>query len=394
MTEVARLSAFARSHPDVLDAAAAAALFLVLVLVPPLFRPDPTTSGVAVALTALACAALVVRRRLPLTVLVVTVATAVPAVVTGAGAGLETFMAPVAVAIYTVAAQTDRRTTVFSAVPTAVLLVGAAVLFSPDPGFTADRFERLAWLGMAAAVGDAIRSSRDYLAAVTDRAERAERSREEEAGRRVAEERLHIARELHDVVAHHIAVVNAQAGVAEHLVGTSPDAAAVALGHVRRASRTVLDELGGLLRVLRRPDDAAASTEPTPSMAQVDSLVETFRASGLDVRSSLTGEVRPLPATAGLVAYRLLQEALTNAHRHGTGTAEMAVVYTPHQLTMEVTNPVGRLRADASRPGRGSGLGLLGMHERAGAVGGAVQTVTEHDVFRVRAVLPLLAETS
>jgi signal transduction histidine kinase len=394
MTEVARLGAFTRSHPDMLDAAVAAAVFLVLILVPPLFRPDPTTSGLAVVLTALACAALVVRRRWPLPVLVVTVVMALPAVVTGVGAGLDTFFAPVAVAIYTVAAQTDRRTTVLSTVPTAILLVGAAALFSPDPGFTADRLERLAWVGLAAAVGDAMRSSRAYLAAVTDRAERAERSREEEALRRVAEERLHIARELHDVVAHHIAVVNVQAGVAEHLVGTDPDAAAVAMGHVRRACGTVLDELGGLLRLLRRPDDAAASTEPTPSMAQLDALVETFRASGLDVRSSLTGEVRPLPAIAGLVAYRLLQEALTNAHRHGTGTADIALVYTPHQLTMEVTNPVGRFRAGSSRPGRGSGLGLLGMRERAGAVGGAVQTVTEHDVFRVRAVLPLLAQTS
>ena len=393
MTGAARVSTFVRSHTDLIDTAIAVVVFLVVVLVPPLFRPDPSTSSLAVGLMAMVCAPLAVRRRWPLPVLVITVVVAVPAVVLDVNAGLQTVVLPVAVAIYTVAAHTDRRTTVLSTIPAAVLLIGAAVLFAPNPGLTADGVERFAWFALAAAIGDAMRSSRTYLAAVTDRAQRAERTRDEEARRRVAEERLHIARELHDVVAHHIAVVNVQVGVAEHLLGTDPDAATQALGHVRHASASVLEELGGLLRVLRRPDDDGASTDPAPGMAQVDALVETFRASGLDVRSSLSGEVRPLSVTAGLVAYRLLQEALTNAHRYGTGTADLAVAYTPNELTMEVTNVVGRLRA-ASRPDQGSGFGLLGMHERADAVGGEIRTSVEHDVFRVRAVLPLVAATS
>jgi len=238
---------------------------------------------------------------------------------------------------------------------------------------------------MAAAVGEAVRGRRAALAAVEERAVRAERTREEEARRRVAEERLHIARELHDVVAHHIAVINVQAGVAGHLITSQPEAAAEALGHVRRSSRAVLDELSGLLGVLRRPEESDTPTEPAPGMAQLDDLVESFRASGLDLRSTLTGEVHDLPATVDLVAYRVVQEALTNAHRHGTSTARLSVAYTPSEIILEVTNAV------AAQPhAGGSGLGLVGMRERAGAVGGTIKAGIEADErFHVRATLPL-----
>jgi signal transduction histidine kinase len=238
---------------------------------------------------------------------------------------------------------------------------------------------------LAAAVGDAVRSRRANIAAIEERAVRAERTREEEARRRVAEERLHIARELHDVVAHHIAVINVQAGVASHLITAQPEAAAEALGHVRRSSRAVLDELSGLLGVLRRPEESDTPTEPAPGKAQLDQLVGAFRASGLDLKSTLTGEVQELPATVDLVAYRVVQEALTNAHRHGTDTARLSVVYTPSEIILEITNALG------SQPHTGgSGLGLVGMRERAGAVGGAIQAgVGSDERFRVLVTLPL-----
>jgi signal transduction histidine kinase len=121
------------------------------------------------------------------------------------------------------------------------------------------------------------------VGAVEERAERAERSLEQEARRRVAEERLRIARELHDVVAHHMAVVNVQAGVAGHRITSDPSAAAEALAHVRKAGRSVLDELGGILSVLRGPDDQGDADVPSPGLGQLDDLLTSLAAAGLEV---------------------------------------------------------------------------------------------------------------
>jgi signal transduction histidine kinase len=364
------------------DAVGALLLFLGLLGAPRHFQPDATRSPVAIGLLALACGALVVRRRWPMPTLAITTLAAVPAV--ALGAGLETYLLPVVVAVYTVAVWTDRWTTLTSAIPAVAFLIGVVLLLSPGP-FNAEGIGRFAWIGMAAAVGDAVRSRRAYIAAIEERAERAERTREEEALRRVAEERLHIARELHDVVAHHIAVINVQAGVAEHLIGTDPAAAGEALGHVRRSSRAVLDELGGLLGVLRRPDESATPTEPAPGLAQLEGLVETLRAAGVELYWSVVGEVRLLPATVDLVGYRVVQEALTNAHRHGTDTASLSVVYTDTDVVIEVANTPGPRRDNG-----GTGLGLVGMRERAATVGGTCHAGVDADgMFRVRVTLPL-----
>jgi signal transduction histidine kinase len=376
---------WARDRPLVTDAVGAVVLSLVLVVVYLLARPaEPATVLVPVAV---ACAALTVRRRWPVPTLALVGGVALLTVVSGRATGL--LAAPVLVAVYTVAVRTGRRTTVLVAVPVGFVLVAVGVLLDAEPGSGLEHLSRFAWIGLAAAVGDAVRSGRAYLAAMAERAERAERTREEEARRRVAEERLRIARELHDVVAHHIAVVNVQAGVAGHLLTARPDEAAVALGHIRRASRTVLDELSGLLGVLRETTDPAAPTAPAPGMADVGGLVEGFGASGLDVSCSVAGDTGTLPPAVDVVAYRLVQEALTNAHRHGTGTAALSVVRHPTQVTLEVTN---RLPATTGR-GRslGVGLGLIGMRERAAAVGGTVYAGPDVDaaIFRARAVLPL-----
>ncbi|PRY46122.1 sensor histidine kinase [Umezawaea tangerina] len=382
MSTVKRFRATTRRHPTAVDAVGAAFLYFVAAAPHgpgsvPVFR-----SPAVLALLGLGFAALVVRRRWPLATLAVATAVVVPAV--AVGAQIEPFLIPVVVATYTVAVRTDRWTALRSAVPTALFLVLVVVLLTPTPGFTLESFARFAWIGMAAAIGDAVRSRRANIAAIEERAVRAERTREEEARRRVAEERLHIARELHDVVAHHIAVINVQAGVAGHLITSQPEAAAEALAHVRRSSRAVLDELGGLLGVLRRPEESNTPTEPAPGVAQLESLVGSFRASGLDLRSTLSGEVRDLPATVDLVAYRVVQEALTNAHRYGTGSARLSVSYTESEIILEITNAVGEAREG------GTGLGLVGMGERAGAVGGTIQAGPDGgDRFRVLATLPL-----
>ena len=180
--------------------------------------------------------------------------------------------APVAmsavVALYTVAAHTDRPTTWRVGVLTMAVLTGTPCCFGPPPWYSQENLGIFAWTGMAAAAGDAVRSRRAFVDAIRERAERAERSREEEARRRVAEERLRIARDLHDVVAHHIALVNVQAGVAAHVMDKRPDQAKEALAHVREASRSALNELRATVGLLRQSGDPAAPTEPAPGLAR------------------------------------------------------------------------------------------------------------------------------
>ncbi|GGM87564.1 two-component sensor histidine kinase [Lentzea pudingi] len=332
-------------------------------------------------LLAVVTASLAVRRKRPLWTLGVTafgVATA-----TALGADLEPFLVPLAVATFTV--HTDRWTKRRASAAGVLLAVSAVAIVTSSPGSAWEDLGRFTLIGMAAAAGEAVRTRRAFIAAIEERAVRAERSREEEARRRVAEERLHIARELHDVVAHHISVINVQAAVAEHLITSQPDAAAEALHHVRRSSRSVLDELRDLLGVLRGAGEPDGPAEPAPGMDLLGPLVETFRHSGLELRWTSAGEPRPLPATVDLVAYRVIQEALTNVHRHGNGTAHLSVTYTPADLVLQVVNPRGR-NASAD----GSGLGLIGIRERAGAVGGTARTGPgPGDTFHVHVTLPL-----
>lgn len=157
---------------------------------------------------------------------------------------------------------------------------------------------------------------RAFVHAIKERALRAERTREEEARRRVAEERLRIARDLHDVVAHHIALVNVQAGVAAHVMDKRPDQAKEALAHVREASRSALNELRATVGLLRQSGDPEAPTEPAPGLARLDELADTFRNAGLPVEVARSDSGTVLPAAADLAAYRVIQEALTNVRKH------------------------------------------------------------------------------
>jgi signal transduction histidine kinase len=278
----------------------------------------------------------------------------------------------------------------------ATLVVGAAL--GSYGWFSNETISVLAWTGFAAALGQAIRSQKAYVAAVVERARRAEQTRDEEAGRRVIEERLRIARELHDVVAHHIAVIQVQAGVVDHLMVERPEAARDALGHVRRASRMVLDELSGMLDVLRQPDDPITPTDPAPGLDRVVALVDSFAASGLRVDWKITGTPPPLPAAVDLVAYRLVQEGLTNAHKHGTGEAELLIAFEPAGLMIDVVNRVAARVGAGSGPAvaatAGPGHGLAGMRERAHAVGGTVSAAPQDDgTWRVTGRVPLEAQS-
>lgn len=386
---VGRLRAALRSSPLAADALIAAALFLLALLPDPDRSPgSPGLSLPVVLIAAFTCAVLIERRRRPLLVLVLTTAGAAAVTVL---LGPRTLV-PVAAmcALYTVAVRSDRRTSWIAWGSVAGTLSVASLVSASRSTLDPNALNYLAWAGVAAALGNALRNRRAYVAAVEERAVRAEQTREEEARRRVAEERLRIARELHDVVAHRIAVVHVQAGVASHLLISDPAAAQEALGHVRRAGSEILDELSDILNVLRDPDEPGDPTAPAPGLAQLEGLVASFAAAGLAAQWSLTGRPRPVGATVDLVAYRVLEEALTNAHKHGTGTAHVTVDYSDPAVALRVTNPVANSGGPARRGADAKGHGLLGMHERAAAVGGVLQAAPGPDgQFRVEAVLPL-----
>ncbi len=188
------------------------------------------------------------------------------------------------------------------------------------------------------------------------------------------------------MVAHHITLVNAQAGVAHHLLRSHPDRAHEALADIRETSRTALDELRATVGLLRQDDDPPPSRSPAPSFDDVDELIDSFRRSGLDVRVTREGEPRPLAGAADLAAYRIVQEALTNASKHGTeSSAELGLRFGPGSLVLTVSN--------AARPdhrGSGTGHGLIGLRERAEAAGGRSSArLTGDGRFVVEAELPL-----
>ena len=348
------------------------------------------------ALEGLVFVALVMRRGRPVVALGVIVVAAT--VVMLLLKGWSPIVIVAVLAVFTVAAKHDRGVAAAAGLGAGVCLVFGGALRTGD-WLTSDSISTLAWTGFAAALGQAIRSQKAYVAAVEERARRAEQTREEEAGRRVIEERLRIARELHDVVAHHIAVIQVQAGVVDHLLTDRPEAAREALGHVRRSSKMVLDELSGMLDVLRQPDDPITPTDPAPGLARLVSLIDQFAASGLKVEWKITGTPQSLPTAVDLVAYRLVQEGLTNAHKHGTGTADMVLAFHPGEVVIDVVNRVGAKVGAGGVPFPDSaampslGHGLAGMRERAHAVGGAVSAAEQDDdVWRVTARLPLDGE--
>ncbi|QDY76399.1 sensor histidine kinase [Streptomyces qinzhouensis] len=437
-----RTRCWLRAHPVALDGALAATVFLCMVVGSfaepygygehgPRFRVR-TPDERSLVLMTLAAAALVHRRRDPMAVLVFTgVLTAVELVYGNRPAPVA--MAAV-IALYTVASRTGRATTWRAGLLTMTALTGTAMFFGSTPWYTQENLGIFAWTGMAAAAGDAVRSRRDVVEAIKERAERAERTRDEEARRRVAEERLRIARDLHDVVAHHIALVNVQAGVAAHVMDRRPDQAKEALAHVREASRSALNELRATVGLLRQSGDPEAPTEPAPGLDVLDELVTTFRQSGLPVEVARADEGTRRTAAVDLAAYRIIQEALTNVRKHAGPDAKAEVSVIRVGSTLEVTvldNGIsGRMpyRTAAPpapgtgepRPGApdtagapgvpapdaiapdggppheigGTGHGLLGMRERVSALGGRLTTGPRYGGgFRVQAILPLTARS-
>ncbi|AYC41873.1 sensor histidine kinase [Streptomyces griseorubiginosus] len=395
MTPRDRVRRHLKAHPVAADAVLAAGVFLCMVagsFVDPHSEHDVswslrTPAPLSLVLIAVAAAALVLRRRAPLAVLAVTGAASVTECITGDP------RAPVAmaavIALYTVASTTDRTTTWRVGLLTMTVLTGAAMLAGPLPWYAQENLGIFAWTGIGATAGDAVRSRRAFVQAIRERAEKAERTREEEARRRVAEERLRIARDLHDVVAHHIALVNVQAGVAAHIMDKRPDQAKEALAHVREASRSALNELRATVGLLRQSGDPEAPTEPAPGLARLDELVGTFRSAGLHVEVARADHGTTLPAAVDLAAYRVIQEALTNVQKHaGTeAKAEVSVVRVGPNVEITVLD---NGNGEDHDPDGGGGHGLLGMRERVTALRGTLTTGPRYGGgFRVHAILPV-----
>jgi signal transduction histidine kinase len=213
------------------------------------------------------------------------------------------------------------------------------------------------------------------------------RLRQAEAQRLVTEERLRIARELHDVVSHTIATINVQAGVAAHLLDNNgrPEQTREALLAIKSASKEALDELRGILHLLRQADDAEPR-DPAPSLEQVDALAQATTRAGLPTVVRIDGEVRRLSPAVELTAYRVVQEALTNALRYAAGaSAQVSLVYEPRRVVVEVVDSGPGLASGTL----GTGHGLRGIRERVAAVGGQVEVGPRQEGgFLVRASLP------
>ncbi|MFJ7491506.1 sensor histidine kinase [Streptomyces sp. NPDC097727] len=399
-TGVLRIRHWLRDHPLALDTALALAVLVAMITGsfvhpgapngPTFGTRRPEASGVV--LMVLGAVALIWRRRRPMAVLAATAGLTVVELV-WSDPPAPVVMSTV-IALYTVAARTDRPTTWRVGLLTMAALTAAAMLFGAAPWYSQENFGVFAWTGMAGAVGDAVRSRRAFVDAIRERAERAERTRDEEARRRVAEERLRIARDLHDVVAHHIALVNVQAGVAAHVMDKRPDQAKEALAHVREASRSALNELRATVGLLRQSGDPEAPTEPAPGLAVLDELVDTVRRAGFPVEVACTDRRPPLPAAVDLAAYRVIQEALTNVRKHAGPGAKAEVSVVRVGATAEVT-VIDNGSGGGDRNGDGGGHGLLGMRERVTALGGSLTAGPRYGGgFRVHAILPVKARTA
>ena len=232
-----------------------------------------------------------------------------------------------------------------------------------------------------------ILSAAEFIRVRRERAVEAARIREEEARRRASEERLRIARELHDALGHHLSLINVQSGVALHLNEELPDQVRSALDAIRQASKEGLTELRSVLEILRQGDEQAPRS-PTPTLARLDNLVSQAAAAGLEVRTETVGESRPLPFGVDVAAFRIVQEALTNVTRHaGTATATIRITYGDRDVTVRVDDD-GRGAPGQAAPGPGKGI--IGMRERVAALSGELEAGPRPEGgFRVQARLPL-----
>jgi len=296
------------------------------------------------------------------------------------------------VAVYSVAAYGGRWVSLAGLVVAELGLV--AVQLSPGRTGVRTLVGNLGVVAAAWVLGRFAHDYRAYAARLEERTAELEQAREELARRAVVEERLRLARELHDVVAHAMSVIAVQSGVGAHIATTQPKEARRSLAAIEATSRTALTELRRLMGVLRQEGEPQGALAPVPGLADLEGLLAEVSKAGLAVRLQVEGTPSPLPAGVDLSAYRIVQEALTNVVKHaGPARARVVVGYRDRDVTVEVVDD-GRGAATSARDGRvGTGHGLIGMRERVAVFGGDLEAGPRPaGGFRVAARLPLAAE--
>ncbi|MFD0310348.1 sensor histidine kinase [Streptomyces sp. NPDC127119] len=414
-----RFEQYADRYPYVIDAGVVVALMGSASLGASLTMPGadpPDQDKAAVILMGVSCLALLKHRSHPRTAVTVT------AVCTAIAISLDylltpLLLAPIMAALYWMATISDRKTTRVYGITTMLALMVATALSDSMDGISLllRTIGPFFWLLLPIAAGNMTRLRRAYLAAVQARAEHAERTREEEARLRVTEERMRIARELHDVVAHHLALANAQAGTAAHLALSNPEQSRKILTDLTGTTSSALRELKATLGLLRQSDDPASpSLEPSPGLHCLPDLVAACASAGVAVAVTTEGVPQPLSPGVDLTAFRIVQEALTNVTKHAAAeSAHVRLGYADSRLLITVTNdgpaavaataataitaPAGATAATAAtavtasraaEPGRG--FGVMGMHERARSIGGELRAGPRPEGgFEVATALPL-----
>jgi signal transduction histidine kinase len=348
-------------------------------------RPGRGELGLIVGLAACSTVPLIAWRRFPLGVFTVTATAGV--LLAGLGYRLNLMLGPAA-ALYLLAASRERekawtRRTTATVVGLFVAYLGAtAASQGTFPGIQPFH-NGLTW-AVAWFAGERTRLRREQVAELRERALRAEREAERERLFAVAEERTRIARDLHDAAGHAINVIAVRAGAARLRHHRDPDRSLRALETIEEVARQTVEEIDHMVGALRQAGSPNGLVDAPTGLASLDTLIAHHAAAGLEVTFGASGTPRPLGAAADQAAYRILQEALTNAARHGAGSAWVELTYTDTAVELTVTNPV---------PGRGSprsggGHGLIGMRERATLLGGSLEAGRADGGFRVRARIP------
>jgi len=356
--------------------------------VPVLFHDGHHPDATTVIMLVLAAAPLLVRRIWPIPVFAVVLAL-------NAGAGLWSPVHAVnglalLIALYTVASMRPRRDALVCVGLLELTVVTGLLLFAGG-GWWYDAVFASGMVAAALGLGLYAAARRAYLAELHDRAERLERERDQQAALAAAAERARIAREMHDIVAHHLTVMTTLAEAAIAASATSPERATDVMRSVAATGRRALADTRKLLGVLRqRPgQDPGEALQPVPDLAQLDTLIEQVRSAGLDTSLEIRGQAPDMPAGVQLAVYRLVQEALTNTLKHGGAGARARVRlrYLPGELLVDVDDDGSGSAAPAPA---GVGGGLLGMAERIRAYGGDVRAGPRQPAgWAVSARLPL-----
>ena len=354
-----------------------------VILVGELLHGGHSARPVAIPPGLAAAAVLWARRRWPVWTLAVSGALVAVLFHVDRSAAAVAVLAP-AVALYSLALRRGRRAQLLAGVAAVAAVLVADLLHSGRPG-AVQTLGHVFLVAIPLLAAEAIRTHRSNLALVMERLELAEHAREQEAERRVEQERMRIARELHDVVAHTLTEINVQAAAAAESL--APSDARAALERIEDASHGAIGELRAILGVLRNQDSVEAPRGPSPGIQSIGELVERARDTGLDVRIEVGGDAHGCVSDASsLAAYRIVQESLTNARRHAPGApVRINLDFNATDLSLAIENGSGTA---ANGKAGVAGVGIAGMRERAAAVGGALRAGSGPEGFRVEATLP------